>query len=185
MIAKGLDLPLVTLVGVVAADVGLFLPDFRSGERTFQLLTQVAGRAGRSARGGRVVIQTYRPEHHAIQAAAQHDYLAFYRRELAFRQELGYPPFGRLARLIFWEKNERKAKAAATEMADVLRHRAATLGLPSELAVILGPMPAFFARTRGYYRWQILLRTPDPPAFLRGIDVPFGWRLDIDPVSLL
>ena len=185
MIAKGLDLPLVTLVGVVAADVGLFLPDFRSGERTFQLLTQVAGRAGRSARGGRVVIQTYRPEHHAIQAAAQHDYLAYYRRELAFRQELGYPPFGRLARLVFWEKNERKAKAAATEMADVLRHRAAALGLPGELAAILGPMPAFFARTRGYYRWQILLRTPDPPAFLRGIDVPFGWRLDIDPVSLL
>jgi primosomal protein N' (replication factor Y) len=159
MIAKGLDLPLVTLVGVVAADVGLFLPDFRSGERAFQLLTQVAGRAGRSARGGRVVIQTYRPEHHAIQAAAQHDYLAFYRRELAFRRELGYPPFGRLARLIYWEKNERKAKAAATEMAAVLRHRVAALRLPAELAVILGPMPAFFGRVRGYYRWQVLLRT--------------------------
>jgi primosomal protein N' (replication factor Y) len=185
MIAKGLDLPLVTLVGVVAADVGLYLPDFRSGERTFQLLTQVAGRAGRSARGGRVVIQTYRPEHHAIQAAAQHDYLAFYRRELAFRQELGYPPFGRLARLIYWEKNERKARAAAAEMADVLRHRVAVLGMPKELATILGPMPAFFGRIRGFYRWQIVLRTPDPPAFLRGVDIPFGWRLDIDPVSML
>lgn len=185
MIAKGLDLPLVTLVGVVAADVGLYLPDFRSGERTFQLLTQVAGRAGRSARGGRVVIQTYRPEHHAIQAAAQHDYLAFYRRELEFRRELGYPPFGRLARLVYWEKNERKARTAANAMADVLRHRAATLGLAAAETSILGPVPAFFARIRGYYRWQILLRTPDPPAFLRGIDVPFGWRLDIDPASVL
>jgi len=185
MIAKGLDLPLVTLVGVVAADVGLFLPDFRSGERTFQLLTQVAGRAGRSARGGRVVIQTYRPEHHAIQAAAQHDYLAFYRRELAARQELNYPPFSRLARLIYWDKNERKARAAATAMAEVLRHRAATLGLPPAVTTILGPVPAFFGRVRGYYRWQVLVRTPDPPAFLRGIDTPFGWRLDIDPASVL
>ncbi|HMN31123.1 MAG TPA: primosomal protein N', partial [Caldilineaceae bacterium] len=109
MIAKGLDLPLVTLVGVVAADVGLFLPDFRSGERTFQLLTQVAGRAGRSARGGRVVIQSYRPEHYAIQAAAQHDYQAFYRRESAFRQEHGYPPLKRLARLVYWDKKMEKA----------------------------------------------------------------------------
>ena len=98
MIAKGLDLPLVTLVGVIAADTGLFLPDFRSGERTFQLLTQVAGRAGRSARGGRVVIQSYQPEHHAIQAAAQHDYEAFYRREIAFRRQHAYPPLQRLAR---------------------------------------------------------------------------------------
>src|SRR5690606_15445131 len=79
MIAKGLDLPLVTLVGVISADVGLYLPDFRSGERTFQLLTQVSGRAGRSSRGGRVVIQTYTPEHYAIQAAARHDYAGFYR----------------------------------------------------------------------------------------------------------
>jgi primosomal protein N' (replication factor Y) len=104
MIAKGLDLPLVTLVGVVAADVGLFLPDFRSGERTFQLLTQVAGRAGRSERGGRVVIQTYRPDHYAIQAAAQHDYKGFYQREIHFRQEHGYPPVQRFARLVYWDK---------------------------------------------------------------------------------
>ena len=121
MIAKGLDLPLVTLVGVIAADVGLFLPDFRSGERTFQLLTQVAGRAGRSERGGRVVIQSYRPEHHAIQAAAQHDYAAFYAREMAFRREHLYPPVRRLARLVFWEKNEQKAKRESERMAAILR----------------------------------------------------------------
>ena len=90
MIAKGLDLPLVTLVGVVAADVGLYLPEFRSGERSFRLLTQVAGRAGRSRHGGRVVIQSYTPDHYVIQAAAQHDYIGFYRREISYRQEYGY-----------------------------------------------------------------------------------------------
>ena len=92
MIAKGLDLPLVTLVGVVAADIGLFLPDFRAGERTFQLLTQVAGRAGRSALGGQVIVQTYHPDHYAIVAASHHDYEGFYRQEMAFRREQGYPP---------------------------------------------------------------------------------------------
>ncbi|MGE5263055.1 MAG: primosomal protein N', partial [Acidobacteriota bacterium] len=100
MIAKGLDLPLVTLVGVISADTSLNLPDFRAGERTFQLLTQVAGRAGRSILGGKVILQTYAPEHYAIQAASHHDYAAFYEREIAFRREQGYPPFNRLIRLL-------------------------------------------------------------------------------------
>ena len=118
MIAKGLDLPMVTLVGVVAADMSLYLPDFRAGERTFQLLTQVAGRAGRSRHGGRVVIQTYTPDHYVIQAAARHDYAAFYRRELGLRAELGdYPPLRRLARLVYWDKNADKAQTAAESMA--------------------------------------------------------------------
>jgi primosomal protein N' (replication factor Y) len=185
MIAKGLDLPLVTLVGVVAADVGLFLPDFRSGERTFQLLTQVAGRAGRSERGGRVVIQSYRPEHYAIQAAAQHDYQAFYRREIAFRQEHGYPPTRRMARLVYWDKKLEKAQQAAEQMAATLRQRIATLGLAGDAATLLGPAPAFFARSRGHYRWQLLLRAPEPAALLRGLAIPFGWRVDIDPMSIL
>jgi primosomal protein N' (replication factor Y) len=185
MIAKGLDLPLVTLVGVIAADVGLFLPDFRSGERTFQLLTQVAGRAGRSARGGRVVIQTYRPEHHAIQAAAQHDYAAFYTRELAFRREHLYPPVRRLARLIFWEKNEHKAKRECERMAAILRTRATQMAPQPGLFDVMGPAPAFFERFRGSYRWQILISAPDPAAFLRGIDIPFGWRVDVDPAGVL
>ena len=185
MIAKGLDLPLVTLVGVIAADVGLYLPDFRSGERTFQLLTQVAGRAGRSQRGGRVVIQTYRPEHYAIQASAQHDYQAFYQREIDFRSEHGYPPLRRLARLIYWDKKSDKAQTAAEELAAILRHRLHTMGLEGKFASVLGPAPAFFARYRAYYRWQILLNAPDPAAVLRGLAIPFGWRLDIDPVSML
>src|SRR5687768_13718832 len=109
MIAKGLDLPLVTLVGVVAADVGLYLPDFRSGERTFQLLTQVAGRAGRSRHGGRVVIQTYTPDHYVIQAAARHDFTGFYRREISYREEYRYPPLRRMARLVYWDKKPDKA----------------------------------------------------------------------------
>jgi primosomal protein N' (replication factor Y) len=185
MIAKGLDLPLVTLVGVIAADVGLFLPDFRSSERTFQLLTQVAGRAGRSARGGRVVIQSYRPEHYVIQAAAQHDYAAFYQREIAFRHEHGYPPVRRLARLIYWDKRSDKAQAVAEEMAANLRYRLQSMGLEGKIANVLGPAPSFFARHRGYYRWQILLNAPDPASVLRGLAIPFGWRVDIDPVSML
>ena len=121
MIAKGLDLPLVTLVGVINADVGLYLPDFRAAERSFQLLTQVAGRAGRSLLGGQVIIQSYRPEHYAIQAARRHDYLDFSRQELSFRRELGYPPFRRLARLIFMHKDRERAKAEAEALARGLR----------------------------------------------------------------
>jgi primosomal protein N' (replication factor Y) (superfamily II helicase) len=185
MIAKGLDLPLVTLVGVVAADVGLYLPDFRSGERTFQLLTQVAGRAGRSERGGRVVIQTYRPEHYAIQAAAQHDYRAFYQREISFRQEQGYPPLHRLARLVYWDKKLEKAQAASAALTATLQQRISALGVAGESITMLGPAPAFFARFRGFYRWQILLRAPDPAALLREVAIPFGWRVNIDPVSML
>jgi primosomal protein N' (replication factor Y) len=185
MIAKGLDLPLVTLVGVVAADVGLYLPDFRSSERTFQLLTQVAGRAGRSARGGRVVIQTYTPEHYAIQAAALHDYQAFYEREMVFRSEQGYPPVQRLARLIYWHKKLEKAKEETKRMAAALRYQLTQLGLEGDWIGVLGPAPAFFARYRDYYRWQIVVQAPDPARLVRRVDIPFGWRIDIDPVSLL
>ena len=185
MIAKGLDLPKVTLVGVIAADVGLFLPDFRSGERTFQLLTQVAGRAGRSVRGGRVVIQSYRPDHYAIQAAAHHDFDAFYTRELDFRREHGYPPVRRLARLIYWNRNREKAEEEAIRMGAALRARIGTLGVAASGFNVMGPAPAFFRRFRGYYRWQILLRAAQPAELLRSIPMPFGWRIDIDPVSTL
>jgi len=185
MIAKGLDLPLVTLVGVVSADVGLYLPDFRAPERTFQLLTQVAGRAGRSARGGRVIFQTYKPEHYAVQAAAEHDFAAFYAREMAFRREQGYPPAGRLARLVFWHKKLETVQAQCVQMAAALRHRAGELALPGESFDIIGPVPAFFARHRSFYRWQILLRAPDPARLLRGLDIPFGWRVDVDPMTVL
>ena len=118
MLAKGLDLPLVTLVGVVLADVGLNLPDYRAGERTFQVLTQVAGRAGRSPLGGEVILQTFQPEHYVIQAAAAARlWQAFYARELAYRRELGYPPFAQLVRLEYRAYDPLKAEQAAESLA--------------------------------------------------------------------
>ncbi|HSN77242.1 MAG TPA: primosomal protein N' [Anaerolineae bacterium] len=183
MIAKGLDLPLVTLVGVINADVGLYLPDFRAAERSFQLLTQVAGRAGRSLLGGQVIVQSYRPEHYAIQAARRHDYLDFSRQELSFRRELGYPPFRRLARLIFVHKERERAKAEAEALARGLRF--AILERSASGVDLIGPAPCFFGREQGKFRWHLILRAVDPTAFLRTFDIPAGWRVDVDPVSLL
>jgi primosomal protein N' (replication factor Y) len=185
MIAKGLDLPLVTLVGVISADVGLYLPDFRSGERAFQLLTQVAGRAGRSRRPGRVIVQSYTPDHYVIQAAARHDYATFVEREMRYRFEYAYPPVRRMVKLVYWERNREKAEEMAQAMAGQLRMRLTELGLGGRDSSMIGPAPAFFARVRGQYRWQILLSAPDPGAVMRGLDIPFGWRVDIDPVSIL
>jgi primosomal protein N' (replication factor Y) (superfamily II helicase) len=185
MIAKGLDLPLVTLVGVISADTGLYLPDFRSNERTFQLLTQVAGRAGRSHRGGRVIVQSYTPDHYVVQAAAQHDFEAFYRRELAYRREYRYPPLRRMARLVYWDRNGEKAETAARQMAAVIAHRLQAMGQESQSVDIVGPAPAFFGRLGGYYRWQLILCAADPSAILRPLDIPFGWRIDVDPTSVL
>jgi primosomal protein N' (replication factor Y) len=169
----------------VAADVGLYLPDFRSGERTFQLLTQVAGRAGRSRHGGRVVIQSYTPDHYVIQAAAQHDYTGFYRREISYREEYGYPPLQRMARLVYWDKKLDKAQAAAEQMAAMIQMRLRDMGLRPDDASLVGPVPAFFARFRGYYRWQLLLLATDPAVVLRRLTIPFGWRIDVDPVTVL
>lgn len=182
MVAKGLDLPLVTLVGVVLADVGLQLPDYRAGERGFQLLTQVAGRAGRSPLGGRAIFQTYLPEHYAIQAAARQDYDAFYRRELEYRRKLGYPPFLRLARLELRGLDSREVEAESVELAGRLRERIEAGG--HRQAELIGPAPCFFTRRGGLYRWQIILRALDPAAILRGL--PAGdWRIEIDPPGLL
>ncbi len=183
MIARGLDLPGITLVGVISADVGLHLPDFRAAERTFQLLAQVAGRAGRGLRGGRAIFQTYHPDHYAIQHAAVHDYVGFARRELAFRQAAEYPPAIRMARLVFSHTDAQKAQRAAETLAEQLREVLSAAGLPA--GDLIGPAPAFFARVRGRARWQILLRHVAPAAFLREIDIPPGWRVDIDPVDVL
>ena len=182
MLAKGLDMPLVTLVGVVLADVGLNLPDFRAAERTFQLLMQVAGRAGRSPLGGRVVLQTFMPEHYAIQAAASYDFEGFTRRELEYRRKTLYPPFIRLARLEYRSLKAEQAEQAALDLAANLRHWIeAGHYSASEL---IGPAPCFFAKMNGYYRWQIVLRSPDPAAVLRGHALA-DWRVQIDPLSLL
>lgn len=183
MIAKGLDLPLVTLVGVVAADVGLFLPDIRASERTFQLLTQVAGRAGRSALGGEVIVQTYHPDHYAVVAASNHDYEGFYREEMSFRRQQMYPPLRRLARLVVYHGQRAKAQAEAQSAADLLRAEISARSLPD--VDLIGPAPCFFARQRGEWRWQVVVRSPDPVALLRGVGLGRGWRVDVDPVDLL
>lgn len=183
MIAKGLDIPLVTLVGVVSADVALHLPDFRAGERTFQLLEQVAGRAGRGERGGRVIIQTYTPDHYAIEAAANHDYHSLYEREVEFRRRMGYPPFGRLVRMTFAHTNSQYAQRQAAMMLNGLREEQQRLGIPN--LDVLGPAPAFVPRLRGRYRWNVILRGSEPAALLRDLPLPRGWTVDVDPISVL
>jgi len=183
MIAKGLDLPLVTLVGVVAADTALHLPDFWASERTFQLLTQVAGRAGRSILGGQVIVQTYTPEHYAVQMASRHDYDGFYEKEMAFRREHGYPPFARLARLVYVHSNQKRCQEEAERVHRILSNKIARLGLAG--TDLIGPAPCFFGRLRGQYRWQVVVRAPHPQALLHDVIFPHGWRVDIDPVSTL
>ena len=182
MLAKGLDLPLVTLVGIVLADVGLNLPDPFAAERTFDVLTQVAGRAGRSSLGGRVVLQTFQPEHYVIQAAAGHDYAAFYGRELEYRRQLGYPPFARLVRMEYRHLEPAKAEAEARRMAEKL-----AVDINEENRVetdLIGPVPCFFARLNGLSRWQIVLRGPAPADLLREKNLA-DWRVEVDPLSLL
>ena len=182
MIAKGLDLPLVTLVGVVLADVGLNFPDFRASERSFQLLTQVAGRAGRSPLGGKAILQTFQPGHYVIQTAAEHDFEGFYQRELAYRQQLGYPPFARLVRLEYRHRQSSEAEAAARHLAGQLQGWIAKE--ERRATSLIGPVPCFFSRVRGEYRWQIVVRGPDPAGLLRDKDLR-DWRVEVDPVSLL
>jgi primosomal protein N' (replication factor Y) len=182
MVAKGFDLPRVTGIGVVNADTGLHLPDFRSGERTFSLLTQVAGRAGRRGPGSRVIVQSYTPEHYAIQAASRHDYDGFYDEEIDFRRQHRYPPFVRLARYLYRDKNDAVAAQAADRMARKLAQHARERGVAMDL---LGPAPAFASRVRGEYQWQVILRTVDLESLLDGLPVDPGWSVDIDPQSLL
>jgi len=186
MLAKGLDLPLVTLVGIVLADVGLYLPDPFAGERVFQVLTQVAGRAGRSERGGKVILQTFDPANQVIQSAAGHDVNGFYQYELEQRRRLGYPPFSRLVRLEYRHQDAATAQEQTRKLAAKLGELFAT-GRWKQTTVI-GPAPSFFARLGGYYRWQIILRGPDPLSVLREDTVTrllADWRVEVDPISLL
>ncbi len=189
MVAKGHDFPGVTLVGVIAADLSLNFPDFRAAERTFQLLTQVAGRAGRGARPGRVLVQTYDTEHYAIRAAQAQDYDAFAAREMASRKELDYPPFVHLALLRFESAHEGAGEAEATKWAQHLREVSASARL---CVTVLGPAPAPLARLRGQWRHQVLLKAKGRSA-LRSLlqqahfKVGRGVRriLDVDPVNML
>lgn len=183
MIAKGLDLPRVTLVGVISADTALYFPDYRASERTFQLLAQVAGRAGRSILGGRVIVQTYTPQQPCIQAASRHDYRGFYQQELAFRREHGYPPFARMARLLYYDTSLRRCRQESERMRAYLEDRVRRLGLP--WADIIGPAPCFLSRLRGRHRWHILVRCEAPYPLLANLAHDTAWRVDVDPLHLL
>jgi primosomal protein N' (replication factor Y) len=183
MIAKGLDIPRVTLVGVILAETGLGLPDYRAGERTFQLLTQVAGRAGRGWLGGRVVLQTYQPEHYAIRAASKHDYETFYTQELEYRRVLRYPPYKRLVHFQFTYPKELQAQREAELAAQLLQQRIAAHQMTA--TELIGPAPSFFARIDDQYRWHIVVKTTDPQTLLYGLSPRPGWHIDIDPVDIL
>jgi len=183
MVAKGLDLPNVTLVGAILADVGLHLPDFRAGERAFSLLCQVAGRAGRGPDPGRVIIQTYNPEHYAVAAAATQDYSAMYRQEIETRQGQGNPPFNQLAHIRFQDLSATACQRQATAMARLLRERVAARGLAD--VEITGPAPGIPGRVRGHYRWNVLVRGRNLHRFLEDVRLPPNGAVDIDPVHPL
>jgi primosomal protein N' (replication factor Y) len=181
LVAKGIDVPNVTLVGVVSADVALNLPDERAAERTYQLLAQAAGRAGRGDRTGLAIIQSYQPDHPAIRAVAEDDAAAFYDAELELRRRFGSPPFGRLVKLTVGLADRTAAETEATAMAERLRQRAADRG--TRVAVV-GPAPAYIARRAERWRWNLVLRGDDPVALLDGgLDAP--WSVDVDPETLL
>jgi primosomal protein N' (replication factor Y) len=181
LVAKGLDVPNVTLVGVVSADVALNLPDERAAERTYQLLAQAVGRAGRGEKPGRAIIQTYQPDHPAIRAVVGHDPAAFYDAELDLRRRFGSPPFGRLVKLTVALPDRDAAQAEATAMAGRLRERSAERAAG---VTVFGPAPAYIARRADRWRWNVVLRGPDPAALLDGgLEPP--WAVDVDPESLL
>jgi primosomal protein N' (replication factor Y) len=195
MIAKGLHFPNVTLVGIIFADLALHLPDFRAGERTFQLLTQVAGRAGRGDIEGEVVVQAFTPFHPAIQFARRHDYHGFYDQESEFREQLKYPPFGRVALLTLKGRNEEKVKFSADHLKKVLESTVHSPQSKSDFRdlVIAGPAPAPLLRAETFYRYQIMLRAQRMSSLSRELskiiqslvlpeDVTLA--VDIDPVDL-
>jgi len=194
MIAKGHDIPQVTLVGVVGSDAGLGVPDFRASERTFQLLTQVAGRAGRGEKPGRVIIQTYAPNHYSIQLACKQDYEAFFEKEIEFRRELGYPPAGRLIQFRFSSTNPKKLEEGMSRLAKELPHGKNRKFL-GELS-LLGPSPSPLEKIRGRFRWQLLMKGKKVSQLQKGayhlthlcekIDLSgVKWAVDVDPIGML
>jgi primosomal protein N' (replication factor Y) len=189
MIAKGLHFPNVTLVGIIFADLALHIPDFRAGERTFQLLTQVSGRAGRGEVEGEVVVQAFTPFHPAIQYARRHDYEGFYEQEIEFRKQLQYPPFSRIALITFRGRNEEKVAYCAEEIKKELEK-----GLPQLTEhVLAGPAPAPLLKAENFYRYQIMLRVKQMPKLSRylaamadKLKMPedISMTIDVDPLNL-
>jgi primosomal protein N' (replication factor Y) len=189
MIAKGLHFPNVTLVGIIYADLSLHMPDFRAGERTFQLLTQVAGRAGRGDVEGEVIVQAFTPFHPAIQYARRHDYAGFYEQEIEFRQQLQYPPIGRAAMITLKSRNEDKVKMSA----DYIKTEIAKALAPIKDLIIAGPAPAPLLKAETFFRYQLMLRTKRMPSAsrllaeaLKKIILPEGVSMvvDVDPANL-
>ncbi len=189
MIAKGLDFPNVTLVGVINADTALHLPDFRAHERTFHLITQVAGRTGRGDKGGRVIVQTFNPDHPAILAAAQHDYRRFVEGELPVRKLLGNPPYSKLIRIVIRGENSSKTEEFAKTIGAELQKR-----LTGSTMKILGPAPAAIAKLKTYYRFHLHLFSVDGESMRRAVQSvalsikpPDGvqWMIDVDPIDML
>jgi primosomal protein N' (replication factor Y) len=189
MIAKGLHFPNVTLVGIIYADMALHLPDFRAGERTFQLLVQVAGRAGRGEVEGEVIVQSFTPFHAAVQYARQHDFIGFYESEIEFREQLKYPPVSRLVCVTARSRSEAKAMFYAGALTRELHKRiAGTLG------ILAGPTAAPLAKVQNQYRFQLMLRTQHIMQVvevlshvLASLKPPddVSVAVDVDPVSLL
>jgi primosomal protein N' (replication factor Y) len=192
MIAKGLDFPFVSFVGVVNADTSMSMPDFRAAERTFQMITQVAGRAARAEAGGRVVVQTLAGQSAALQFAANHDYTSFAGHELALRQRAGWPPFSRLARVIVSHHSARTAQQIAEQLVERIREFLATRALPADL---LGPQSAPLARLRNLYRYDFLIRAAHAGRLMEILDALRNNRIltpntphtlvDVDPAALL
>ena len=183
MVAKGLDVPNVALVGVVLADIGMHIPDFRAGERVFSLLCQVAGRAGRGDAPGRVFIQTYDPEHYSIRAGANQDYLEMYQQEIESRRRLGYPPFNQLAHIVYQNNDADATERQATAIADELKRRATAEGRTD--IEVNGPAPGLPPRVRGRHRWRLLLRGRNLAEFLERTEFPNGCTVDIDPAHVV
>ena len=189
MVAKGLDFPNVTLVGVVSADTALNVPDFRAPERAFQLLTQVSGRAGRGKVPGSVIVQTFTPEHDSIQFASTHDYHGFYQHAIAQREEVGYPPFSHMANVVFTDESEEEAQKRSRHFATVLR---AVMG--RDEVTLLGPVACPLSRLRGRYRWHLALRAPAKETLLALLKTGIGelttgersgLTVDMDPLTML
>jgi primosomal protein N' (replication factor Y) len=164
MVAKGLDFPRVTLVGVISADTQMLLPDFRSSERTFQLLTQVAGRAGRSTLAGEVVVQTLQPHHYSLKYVLTHDFSGFYKEELAYRKELDYPPFSRIVLVEFRGKNENAVFSRSRKFSEIVR------ASQNDAFIVLGPADAAIPKIKTYYRKLVVIKN------LKSVD-PSGSRL--------
>jgi len=191
MIAKGLDFPNVTLVGVINADTTLHFCDLRAAERTFQLVTQVAGRTGRGDKGGRVLVQTFSPDHYAIMAAIDHDYARFAAEELPSRQAHLYPPFASLIRLIVRGESEATTEQFAEAVGDKLRPAVEAAAIEHR---VLGPAPCPIAKLRGLFRYHVLLSSPageELRTAVRGVmenlELVEGvqWVVDVDPIDLL